>query len=431
LGLGYVGTVCAACLARDGHDVLGVDTNESKVNALEAGESPVLEPGLGELVKAGRDSGLLRGSTSLAGKAEDIDIFLVAVGTPSASNGSTDLTHLRQAVSDLGGSLRMGKRYQVVTIRSTVPPGTVREQVLPLLEAQSNRRVGPDLGLAMNPEFLREGSSIRDYDSASFDLCGAYDDRSAAVVKQLYSRRERPFEVTSLETAEMVKYVNNAFHALKISFANEIGRLAKAKGIDSFGIMRMLCEDRRLNISPAYLKPGMAFGGSCLPKDLRALVHEAKQCDVSAPVLSAVIESNETHLDEAIKAVLRHGRSRTAVIGLSFKAGTDDLRESPMVRLVETLIGKGLSVKVFDRNVRLASLVGANREYIRREIPHLSKLLVDRLEDALEGADLVVVGSDDPEVERIPDLLQEGQALVDLCGRLVGKSAGKVGGICW
>jgi len=431
LGLGYVGTVCAACLARDGHDVLGVDTNESKVNAMEAGESPVLEQGLGELVKAGRDSGLLRATMSLTGKAENIDVFLVSVGTPSASNGSTDLSHLLQAVSDLGGSLRNGKRYQVVTVRSTVPPGTVREQVLPILEAQSNRRMGTDLGLAMNPEFLREGSSIRDYDSASFDLCGAYDERSAAVVKQLYSKRARPFEITSLETAEMVKYVNNAFHALKISFANEVGRLAKAKGIDSLQIMRMLCEDRRLNISPAYLKPGMAFGGSCLPKDLRALLYEATQCGVSAPVLSAVIESNETHLNEAIKKVLQHGRPRTAVIGLSFKAGTDDLRESPMVRLVETLIGKGLPIKVFDRNVRLASLVGANREYIRREIPHLSKLLVERLEDALEDVDLVVVGSDDPEVERIPALLQKGQALVDLCGRLVGKSAAKVGGICW
>ena len=431
LGLGYVGTVCAACLARDGHDVLGVDTNESKVNALEAGQSPVLESGLDDLVKAGRKSGQLRGAMSLKDRSEDIDIFLVSVGTPSSSNGSTDLSHLLTAVSDLGSSLKNGKRYQVVTVRSTVPPGTVRERVLPILEAQSKRKIGADLGLAMNPEFLREGSSIRDYDSASFDLCGAIDERSADVVKQLYSKRNRPFEITSLETAEMVKYVNNAFHALKISFANEIGRLAKAKGIDSLQIMRMLCEDRRLNISPAYLRPGMAFGGSCLPKDLRALLYEATQSDVSAPVLSAVIKSNEIHLDEAIKKVLQHGRPRTAVIGLSFKAGTDDLRESPMVRLVETLIGKGLSIKVFDRNVRLASLVGANREYIQREIPHLSKLLVERLEDALEGAELVVVGSDDPEVERIPSLLSESQALVDLCGRLVGSSTAKVGGICW
>jgi GDP-mannose 6-dehydrogenase len=431
LGLGYVGTVSAACLARDGHSVLGVDVNEAKVSALESGESPVLEPGLGELVRAGRSAGLLRAATSLEGRAGDIEVFLLAVGTPSASNGSTDLSHLLRAVSDLGAVLKPGSGFPVVTVRSTVPPGTMKGRVLPLLEERSGRKVGVDLGVAMNPEFLREGTSIQDYDSAPFDLCGATDERSAKQVQSLYASRKRPFQVTTLETAEMVKYVNNAFHALKVTFANEIGRLAKSKGIDSLEVMRMLCEDKRLNISTAYLRPGMAFGGSCLPKDLRALVYEANRSDVKTPLLSGVIESNEVHLSEAIRAVLVNGRPRTAVVGLSFKAGTDDLRESPMVRLVETLLGKGLSVKIFDRNVRLSTLVGANREYINREIPHISQLFVEDLKETLRDTDLVVVGTDDPEVDRIPEMLVEGQTLVDLAGRLARRGVPGTEGICW
>jgi len=299
------------------------------------------------------------------------------------------------------------------------------------LEQRSGRRVGTDLGVGMNPEFLREGTSIRDYDGAPFDLCGVSDPRSADVLKSLYALRGRPFHATSLETAELVKYVNNAFHALKIAFANEIGRLARSAKVDSLEVMRLLCEDGRLNISPAYLRPGMSFGGSCLPKDLRAIVYEAKRRDVPAPLLESILESNEAHLRAATALVLSHGRPRTAVLGLSFKAGTDDLRESPMVLLVEGLLGKGVPVKIYDRNVHLSSLVGANREYIQREIPHIGSLLVETLPEALRDAEVVVVGTDDPEIDPVPGMLREGQVLIDLFGRLAADGKTRPGGICW
>jgi len=300
-----------------------------------------------------------------------------------------------------------------------------------VLEERSGRTVGQDLGVAMNPEFLREETSIRDYDSAPFDLCGVSDPRTADVMRRLYAGKNRPFHATSLETAELVKYVNNAFHALKVSFANEIGRLAPSMEVDSLEVMRLLCEDRRLNISPAYLRPGMAFGGSCLPKDLLALVYEGRRRDVAVPLLESVLSSNEAHLRTALAKILSYGRPRTAVIGLSFKAGTDDLRESAMVLLVEGLIGKGVPVRIYDRNVHLASLVGTNREYIEREVPHVGSLLVATLPEALQDAEVVVVGTDDPEVDRIPGLLRPGQSLIDLSGRLAADGRSRPGGICW
>jgi GDP-mannose 6-dehydrogenase len=431
LGLGYVGSVCAGCLARDGFEVIGIDVSESKVRLVEAGRSPVLEPGLEELIREGRRTGRLRAATSIDGAARESDVFLVAVGTPSAANGSSNLSHLVNALGGLGDSLKGVGKYQVVNVRSTVPPGTLRGKVIPLLEERSKRRVGVDLGVAMNPEFLREETSIRDYDSAPFDLCGVSDARAAEIVGMLYAGRNRPFHATSLETAELVKYVNNAFHALKVSFANEVGRLARMMGVDSLEVMRLVCEDRRLNISPAYLRPGMAFGGSCLPKDLRALVYAGQRGDVAVPLLESILESNEAHLKAAMAKILAHGRPRTAVLGLSFKPGTDDLRESPMVVLVEGLLGKGVPVKIYDRNVRLASLVGTNREYIEREIPHVGSLLVETLDEALRDAEIVVIGTDDPEVDRIPGMLREGQVLIDLFGRLAADGKSRPGGICW
>jgi len=336
-----------------------------------------------------------------------------------------------RALSQVGESLRGVDKFQVVNIRSTVPPGTIRGKVIPLLEERSGRKVGRDLGVAMNPEFLREETSIRDYDSAPFDLCGVSDSRSSDVMRTLYAGKNRPFHATSLETAELVKYVNNAFHALKVSFANEVGRLSRTLGVDGLQVMRLLCEDRRLNISPAYLKPGMAFGGSCLPKDLRALVYEAKRSDVTVPLLESILLSNEAHLKAAMAKILAHGRPRTTVLGLSFKAGTDDLRESAMVLLVEGLLGKGVPVKIYDHNVHLSSLVGANREYIQREVPHIGSLLVGTLPEALKDAEVVVVGTDDPEVDQVPGMLREGQILVDLFGRLAADGRSRPGGICW
>jgi len=431
VGLGYVGSVCVACLARDGFEVIGVDISESKVRLVESGRSPVLEPGLDDLIREGKRTGRLRASTKLDDAAAEADVFLVAVGTPSAKNGSSDLSHLLRALGQLADVLKGVGKFQVVNVRSTVPPGTMRGSVIPLLESRSGRRVGTEIGVGMNPEFLREGTSIKDYDSAPFDLCGVSDTRSADVLRSLYAGKGRPFHTSSLETAELVKYVNNAFHALKVAFANEIGRLAHTSGVDSLEVMRLLCEDRRLNISPAYLRPGMAFGGSCLPKDLRALVYEARRRDVAAPVLESILESNETHLRAAISKVLSFGRPRTAVLGLSFKAGTDDLRESSMVLLVEGLLSKGLPVKIYDRNVQLLSLVGTNREYIEREIPHIGTLLVGSREDALRDAEIVVVGTDDPEVDSVPGQLKEGQVLIDLSGRLASDHRHRPKGICW
>ncbi len=431
MGLGYVGSVCVACLARDGFEVIGIDISESKVRLVESGRSPVLEPGLEELIREGKRSGRLRASTRLDDAAREADAFLLAVGTPSAKNGSSDLSHLLRALSQLADVLKGVSRFQVVNVRSTVPPGTMRRSVIPLLEARSERKVGTEIGVGMNPEFLREGTSIKDYDTAPFDLCGVSDPRSAEVLKSLYAGKGRPFHTSTLETAELVKYVNNAFHALKVAFANEVGRLSHSSGVDSLEVMRLLCEDRRLNISPAYLRPGMAFGGSCLPKDLRALVYEARRRDIAAPLLESIIKSNETHLRAAIAKVLSYGRPRTAVLGLSFKAGTDDLRESAMVLLVEGLLSKGIQVKIFDRNIHLLSLVGTNREYIEREIPHIGTLLVGSREEALRDAEVVVVGTDDPEVDSVPSQLEEGQVLIDLSGRLAADNRHRPKGICW
>lgn len=431
IGLGYVGSVCAACLARDGFEVIGIDVHEGKVEAVQSGRSPVMEPGLPELVAEARRQGRLRASRVLDAQAREADVFLLCVGTPSSANGSSNLFHLERALAELSDAIRGVDKFQVVVVRSTVPPGTLTRMVIPLLEQRSGRRVGADLGVAMNPEFLREGSSIRDYDSAPFDLCGTSDSRTREIMRLLYEGKSRPFEGTSLETAEIVKYVNNAFHALKIAFANEVGRVSKRAGVDSSEVMRLLCEDRRLNISPAYLKPGMAFGGSCLPKDLRALVYEARRSDVAVPLLEAVLSSNEVHLQAAVDSIVSLGRAPTAILGLSFKAGTDDLRESPMVRLVESLLGKGIPVRIYDRNVRLSALVGANREYIEREIPHIASLLVESLPAALEGARIVVVGTDDQEIDALPGLVRDGQVVLDLFGRLAQARALKVGGICW
>ena len=431
MGLGYVGSVCVACLARDGFEVIGIDISESKVGLLESGKSPVLEPGLDELIREGKRTGRLRASTKLDEAVREADVFLVAVGTPSARNGSSDLSHLLRALGQLADVLKGVRKFQVVNVRSTVPPGTMRDRVIPLLEERTGRKVGTELGVGMNPEFLREGTAIRDYNSAPFDLCGVSDPRSADVLKALYAGKGRPFHTSSLETAELVKYVNNAFHALKVAFANEVGRLAHASGVDSLQVMRLLCEDRRLNISPAYLEPGMAFGGSCLPKDLRALVYEARRRDVAAPLLESILESNEAHLRAAIAEVLSFGRPRTAILGLSFKPGTDDLRESAMVIFVEGLLGKGVPVKIYDRNVHFASLVGANRAYIEREIPHIGTLLVGSLDDALRNAEVIVVGTDDPEVDSVPGRLTEGQVLLDLFGRLAADGQHRPRGICW
>lgn len=429
-GLGYVGSVSAACLASDGHHVLGIDVDRTKVDCINRGMSPVVEPGLSELIERSVDRGTLCATADEVGHAH---LSLVCVGTPSNENGSLCLDFVNRAVAQIGGLLRTTDEYHVVCIRSTVLPGTIESVVIPGLERHSNKRAGFDFGVCMNPEFLREGSSIRDYYCPPFTVIGELNDRSGDVVAELYSRLPAPLIRTNLGVAEMVKYAGNAFHALKITFANEIGNIAKHLGLDGREVMEIFCRDQKLNVSPAYLQPGFAFGGSCLPKDLRALLHRAKELDVEPTVLKSILTSNAQQVHEAYRLIKRTGSKKVAVLGLSFKPGTDDLRESPNAELIELLIGKGYQVTIFDREVSLARLRGANKAYIEQTIPHISILMKPTVEDAVDGCDVVVLAKRSPEVEEGLDRWCDGKHVVDLAS-VVGSSREpreRYEGICW
>jgi len=415
-GLGYVGVVSAACLARDGHSVAGVDPNPLKVDLLRQGRSPIVEPGLEELIVAAVSAGRLVAGADPAAAVSPSEVLMVCVGTPGQPNGSLDLSYVRRVVQQIGEQLAAAAAYKVVVIRSTLLPGSMESVVIPALEEASQRRAGTDFGVCLNPEFLREGSAINDYDHPPKTVIGATDQRAAARVRELYAGLSAPLMLTNLRTAEMVKYIDNSWHALKVTFANEIGRLCKAMGVDSRLAMRLFCMDSKLNISDAYLRPGFAFGGSCLPKDLRALTYQGRLLDVDTPVLSAILTSNQLHIAHALAMVRATGRRRVGLLGLSFKEGTDDLRESPVVTLAEQLIGKGYQLAVYDQNVRLASLMGANREYILNHIPHIGRLMVNRPEELLEHADVVVVASADRESAALLDKLPAGKSVIDLVG---------------
>ncbi len=426
-GLGYVGTVTAACLAGAGHEVVGVDVNSDKADMVNAGISPVIEPGLAELIAAGVAAGRLRASTDAAAAIADSDVSLVCVGTPSRPNGSLDVSHVEHVATEIGTALAGRQDYHVVVIRSTVLPGTTTERILHILEESSGLRAGEDFGLAMNPEFLREGSAIEDFYRPSYTLIGELDTRSGDAVEQLYETVSSPTIRTTLASAEMAKYVSNTFHAVKVAFANEVGNLAKLHGIDGREVMDIFCRDQQLNISPAYLKPGFAFGGSCLPKDTRALAYRAKELDAEAPLLSSIIPSNNAHIRRAIAMVEAAGHKRVGVLGLSFKSGTDDVRESPTVPVIETLVGRGYDVTVYDEHVQLGRLVGANKAFLEEEIPHIASLLRPRLEDVVESSDVVVLANSSPEFKNVPHLLKTGQVLIDLTG-IAGESGTGQGG---
>ena len=415
-GLGYVGVVSAACLVRDGHDVLGVDPNAVKVGFLRQGKSPIVEPGLDELIAAAAAAGRLSAGSDPAAAVAQCDVLMVCVGTPGQANGSLDLSFVRRVVQQIGGQLAGAAAYKVVVIRSTLLPGSMQSVVIPILEESSRRKAGQDFGVCINPEFLREGSAIYDYDHPPKTVIGASDERAAAVVRELYAALSAPLILTDLRTAEMIKYIDNSWHALKVTFANEVGRLCKAMGIDGRLAMRMFCQDTKLNISSAYLRPGFAFGGSCLPKDVRALTYQGRLLDVDTPVLSSILASNQLHIAHALGMIRATGRRRVGLLGLSFKEGTDDLRESPIVTLAELLIGKGYELSVYDRNVRLASLVGANREYILNHIPHIGRLMVDRPEQLIEQSEVVVVASADGEFAPLLEKLPQGKSVIDLIG---------------
>ncbi|WGF87678.1 nucleotide sugar dehydrogenase [Marinivivus vitaminiproducens] len=412
-GLGYVGTVSAACLARGRRRVVGVDPQAVKVDLINAGKPPIVEAGIAELVAEAVEAGRLRATTSAAEAVAATDLSLVCVGTPSRANGSLDTGALETLCEEIGQALRAKSDYHVVVIRSTTLPGTLRGIVQPILERESGKRAGVDFGLCNNPEFLREGTAVADYFGPPKTVIGADDAKAADIVAALYAEIEAPLVVTSVEIGEMVKYADNSWHAVKVTFANEIGSVCQALGIDSHKLMDLVCQDKKLNLSAYYMKPGFAFGGSCLPKDMRALTYKARALDVSVPMLGHVLASNRHQVDRATDMVTGLGKRRVGVLGFSFKAGTDDLRESPMVELIERLIGKGYDLRLFDRRVNLARLLGANKQYIHDMVPHIPTLMVDSVEDVLTFGDVIIIGNNDPDFHDVPRRLRPDQVLVD------------------
>jgi GDP-mannose 6-dehydrogenase len=420
-GLGYVGCVTAACLAKAGHEVVGVDINEDKVIMVNDAVAPVIEPGLGELLVEVVEQKRLRATARSEDAVEETELALICVGTPSLTNGRLDVSSVGRAAREIGSALRYRRKPYTVVFRSTVLPGTTEQVLIPSLLEGAGRDLGPSLQVAVNPEFMREGSSLYDFAHPPFTLVGCKDTETASLIRSMYAGVEAPFVHTAVRTAEMVKYVANAFHALKICFANEIGDVCTALGVDAQEVMRLFLMDRKLNISEAYLRPGFAFGGSCLPKDLRALVYGARAADVSLPLLSAILPSNEGQIRRAVEEVLETRKRRVGVVGLSFKPGTDDLRESPMVALVETLIGKGCDVRILDRNVSIARLVGANRRYIEEEIPHIASLMCENIAALLTHAEVLVVGYPCEEAALAVAGASSDHIVVDLTRGTVGR----------
>lgn len=432
MGMGYVGVVSAACLARDGHEVIGVDPSTVKVELINKGDSPIVEKDIGQIIKEQVKRGNLRATTVPEEALALADICFVCVGTPSQTNGGIDLTFVRRVCEEIGTVLRNSHTAPVVVIRSTMVPGTMRDVVIPILESTSGKRAGAEFGVCFNPEFMREGTAVYDYHHPPKTVIGELGPSSGAVLADLYADIPGPFIRTDIETAEMVKYADNSWHALKIGFANEIGNICKGLGVDAHRVMDIFCQDTKLNISPYYLKPGFAFGGSCLPKDLRALLHTAKMMDLSVPILSSILPSNQLQVERGIQAVVDNGHKKVGILGFSFKAGTDDLRESPMVELTERLLGKGYDLRIFDRNVSIASIRGANRNYILNHIPHISRLMVPTLDEVLSHAKTIVIGNAAEEFRDVPTRLGYGQKIIDFVRICEARSvAGAYEGLCW
>ena len=432
-GLGYVGTVTSACFARNGHEVIGVDVNPTKIALVNDGKSPIVEEEIGELVLRQTQAGRLRATDNVEEAVNGSEISLICVGTPSNGNGSLSVHSVLGVTKSIAQALRHKKEYHVVVVRSTVVPGTVNRQLLPLLERESGKKAGNGFGICFNPEFLREGSSVKDFDEPPFTLVGVRDEASAQSARSLYEGIQAPFFTSGIEVAETVKYSSNIFHALKIAFANEIGSYCKTLGIDSHEVVELFLQDAKLNLSRAYLRPGFAFGGSCLPKDLRALLYHAKMNDLHLPLMEAILPSNYLHVDRTVDSILQQGKRKVGLLGLSFKEGTDDLRESPLVLLAEKLLGKGYEIRIYDRDVSLARLMGANKEYIEREIPHLSRLLARTLEEVLEFAEVLVIGNGNKEFASVFEKRRADQTVFDLVRLLKdgGKSQPNYHGICW
>jgi GDP-mannose 6-dehydrogenase len=432
-GLGYVGTVSLACLARDGHELIGVDIDQSKIDQINAGKTTVVEEGMVELMEKVVRDGQVRATSDVDSAVLESDVSFICVGTPSSSNGSQDQTALTVISKQIGNAISRKKLFHTVIFRSTVVPGTTESLLLSTIERNSGKKAGQGFAIAFQPEFLREGTSIRDYDSPPMTIVGTESSEAEAILRQIYGHLPCDFIRTSVKTAEMVKYCCNNFHALKITFANETARVCDALDVNPFEVMDLVCRDTQLNISRAYLRPGFSFGGSCLPKDLRATSYLAKTMDVSIPMLDAVLASNSEHLDLAYKKIAESECRRIGLIGLSFKTGTDDLRESPSVELAERLIGKGFEVKIYDPEVTLSRLLGANRNFITKHIPHLDRLLIGSLDELISESELLIVGLKDAKIfEALYRDTKNNHTILDLVGMPNSQTVkGKYLGLCW
>lgn len=430
-GLGYVGAVSAGCLASDGHEVIGVDPNRTKVDLINGGTTPIIEKDIGEMIAKTVKDGLLRATVDVRDAVLGSDMSLICVGTPSQLNGNLDLSHVRKVCEQIGAAIKEKDTFHVVVARSTMLPGSMRAVVIPTLEQASGKKAGVDFGVCNNPEFLREGTAVYDYYHPPKTVIGETDEQAGEMLLKLYEKMDAPMVRTDVETAEMVKYTDNTWHAVKVAFANEIGNICKAVGIDGHKVMEIFCQDTKLNLSPYYMKPGFAFGGSCLPKDVRALTYKARSLDLELPLLDAILPSNRKQVEKGVKMVVDKGHRKVGILGFSFKAGTDDLRESPLVDVIESLLGKGYELKLYDKNVNLAALTGANQDYILNMIPHISKLMVNSMDEVLEFAETIVIGNGAAEFKEVPGKLKDGQAIVDLVRISKEQSGGQYDGICW
>jgi GDP-mannose 6-dehydrogenase len=415
LGLGYVGAVAAACLAESGNNVVVVDINQAKITQLNAGQSPIMEPGLAELIARNVTAGRLSATDDLGAAVLGSEATIICVGTPSSPSGDVRLTDLDRVVDQVADALRDSTSWHLVMLTSTVPPGTTTERVIPRLEEVSGKSCGRDFGVAFSPEFLREGSAIHDYRNPAKAVIGASDPQAVACAAAIFRPYAPSVTCASIPVAEMVKLTDNSWHALKVAFTNEIGRFCSALGIDSQAVMQIFATDTRLNISAVYMKPGFAFGGSCLPKDLRTLVYRGRQLGVEVPVLEAVLPSNRSQISAALRSIQEFDAKRIALLGVAFKPGTDDLRESAMLELAELLIGKGYELAIHDECVNADRLVGANLEYVQKKHPHIAALLSDNLEVVLKDAELIIVAQANPAYARICDLITD-RPVLDLTG---------------
>ena len=430
-GLGYVGAVSAACLATDGHNVVGVDPNQTKVDLIGSGHTPIIEAEIGDMIATEVKSGRLRATTHVDQAVRESELSLICVGTPSQLNGNLDLSYVRRVCEQIGEALRDSDAYHVVAVRSTMLPGSMRGVVIPTLETASGKTAGVDFGVCSNPEFLREGTAVWDYYHPPKTVIGETDGRAGDPLVALYGSLDAPLIRASVEVAEMVKYTDNNWHALKVAFANEIGTICKAVGIDGRQVMSIFCQDMKLNLSAYYMKPGFAFGGSCLPKDVRALTYKARNLDLEVPLLNSILPSNHQQVERAIKMITSKGRKKIGVLGFAFKAGTDDLRESPIVDVIEHLIGKGYDLRLYDSNVSMAALTGANRDYILNHIPHISRLMVESVEEVTSFADIVVVGNGADEFRPAVAGARPDQVVIDLVRVADRTSDDNYDGICW